>query len=473
MIRIAKTLGILIALTSAPAHGQWFATELDGGDATGVAAGDIVGRTAGFNALLWTDPMTPTPLHPPAATLSAAFGVHDGQQVGRALVGGANHAALWEGSPGSWVDLHPGGAITSIANAVFAGQQAGYAVLAGVQHAGVWSGTPESWVDMNPLGATRSFAEGVRDGRQVGSAMFGGIYHAGIWSGSALSWIDIHPANATESVAYDLDNGTPTGFIRLGNKHACIWLGVTSGYVDMNPPGATESVAYGISGGSQAGFAVVDDITTACVWQGSAATHRDLHPFVDSRFNESAASDIYKDFESGFTYVVGRAWNAGEAKAMLWTLPPHEIEPSSLTILRGSNAIGNLASIRGSDNIRLNVNPGVVLSNSQSPVILEISGNSPNPVIAHLKMSIEASANTSNAQGQIELFDYLQNQYETLSTFLSTTFDTTYEFIPPNPARYVSPSGEIKCRISYRLVGPILSFPWTSRLDWVHWRVVE
>jgi len=473
MMRLARTLSALIALTSATARAQWFATELDGGDATGIVGGEIVGRTATFNALLWTDPKSPTPLHPKGATLSAAFGVHGGQQVGRALISGVNHAALWAGSPESWVDLHPTGATTSIANAVYNGQQAGYAVFAGVQHAGVWSGTAESWVDLNPLGATRSFAEGVRDGRQVGSAMFGGIYHAGMWSGSPLSWIDIHPANATESVAYDLDNEIATGFVRLGNKHACIWLGVTSGYVDMNPPGATESVAYGISGGSQAGFAVIDSTTTACVWQGSAATRRDLHPFVDSRFNESVATDMYKDFDSGFTYVVGRAWNAGEAKAMLWTLPPHEIEPASVAVLRGSNVVGNIESIRHSDNMRLNVNPGVVLSNSQSPVILEVAGISPNPVISHLKMSIEASANTSNAQGKIELFDYSLNRYETLSTFQSTTFDTTYEFIPPNPGRFVSLSGEIKCRISYRLIGPILSFPWTSRLDWVHWRIVE
>lgn len=326
---------------------------------------------------------------------------------------------------------------------------------------------------MNPLGATRSFAEGVVDGRQVGSAMFGGVYHAGVWNGSALSWFDLHPANATESVAYDLDNGIPTGFIRLGNKHACIWLGLTTGYVDMNPAGATESVAYGTSGGSQAGFAVIDGITTACVWQGTAATHRDLHPFVDSRFDDSAASDILKDFDTGFTYVVGRAWDATEATAMLWTLPPHEIEPSGLTVLRGSNVVGNIESIRHSDDQRLRVNPGVVLSNSQSPVIIDVVGVSPNPVISHLKMSIEASASTPNAQAKVELFDFDLNRYETLSTFQSTTFDTTYEFIPPNPSRFTSPTGEIKCRISYRLTGPILAFPWTSRLDWVHWRVVE
>jgi len=468
-----RILGALVALATTPTFAQWFATELDGGDATAISDGEIVGRTAGFHALLWTDPKTPTPLHPQTATLSAAFGVHAGQQVGRALIGEAYHAALWSGSPQTWIDLNPPGASISIANAVHNGQQAGYATFAGVQRAGVWTGTAASWVDLNPLGATRSFAEGVQDGWQVGSAVFGGIYHAGVWNGTALSWIDIHPAIATESVAYDLDNGIPTGFIRLGNKHACIWLGLTSGYVDMNPPGATESVAYGTSGGSQAGFAVIDGITTAHVWQGSATTRRDLHPFVDSRFTESTASDIHKDFETGFTYVVGRAWNAGEAKAMLWTLPPHEIEPSSLTVLRGSNVIGSIESIRLSDDQRLHVNPGVVLSNSQSPVILEITGISPNPVISHLKMSIEASANTSNAQAKIELYDFALARYETLATFPSTTFDTTYEFIPPDPARFVSPTREIKTRISYRQTGPILSFPWTSRLDWVHWRVVE
>jgi len=467
------TICALATLCGTPTFAQWIATELDGGDATGVHDTAIVGRTVGFQALLWTDPPTAVPLHPQSATLSAAFGVDADQQVGRALIGQVNHAALWYGSSQSWVDLHPVGATTSIANAVHSGQQAGYATFDGVQHAGVWTGSAASWIDLNPLGATRSFAEGAWDGQQVGSAMFAGVYHASIWNGSALSWVDIHPNNASESVAYDLDNSQAAGFMRIGNKHACVWNGVSTGSIDLNPPGATESVAYGVSGGSQAGFAVVGGLTTACVWQGSAETHRDLQPFVDSRFTESAASDIYKNFDTGFTYVVGRAWNAGEAKAILWTLPPHEIEPSSLTVVRASSVFGNLESIRHSDDQRLSANPGIVLSNSQAPVILQVSGISPNPVISHLRMSIEASANTANAQAKIELYDFVLDRFETLSTFLSTTFDTVYEFVPTNPARFVSPTGEIRVRLSYRLIGPILSFPWTTRLDWVHWRVVE
>lgn len=460
-------------LLAAGVHAQWFATELDGGDATALDGSQIAGRTSTFNALVWSSPAVPTPLQPKPATQSVAFDVHGGSQVGRALIGGANHASLWFGSPGSWVDLHPAGASVSIANAVYDGQQVGYAVFGGVQHAGLWTGTASSWTDLNPLGATRSFAEGVVEGSQVGSAMFGGIYHAGTWAGTPLSWNDIHPAGATESVAYDLDVGNPVGFARLGNKHAVTWQGSSGAYTDLNPAGATESVAYGASGGSQAGFAVIDGITSACVWQGSAGTHFSLQPFVDPRFTESAASDIHKDFDSGFTYVVGRAWNAGEAKAMLWTLPPHEIEPSALTVLRGSAVVGDLESIRLSDESRLRVNPGVVLSNSQSPVILDIVGISPNPVISHLRMFVEISASTPNAQATIALFDYQAGHFETLTSFPSPVTDTTYEFNPSSPRRFVSPTGEIKCRISWRLTGPILNYPWATRTDWVHWRVVE
>jgi hypothetical protein len=60
-------------------------------------------------------------------------------------------------------------------------------------YAALWSGSPESWVNLNPLGSLHSIAWGVSGTRQVGVAWFDRYHaHAGMWSGTADSWMDLH-----------------------------------------------------------------------------------------------------------------------------------------------------------------------------------------------------------------------------------------------------------------------------------------
>src|SRR5262245_57780123 len=64
-------------------------------------------------------------LHPAGASHSQANGVHAGQQVGTASVGGVARAVLWNGSAASCTDLHPAGAANSYGFGVHQGQQVG------------------------------------------------------------------------------------------------------------------------------------------------------------------------------------------------------------------------------------------------------------------------------------------------------------------------------------------------------------
>ena len=107
----------------------------------------------------------------------------------RATVGGAVHASLWSGTPGSWVDLNPAGATSSIAYAVHAGRQAGQAAIGGETHAGEWSGTASSWIDRHPTGATLSVVRGMDAAGMAGYADFSGVRRAGAWVGS--TWDDL------------------------------------------------------------------------------------------------------------------------------------------------------------------------------------------------------------------------------------------------------------------------------------------
>lgn len=125
--------------------------------------------------------------------------------------GGPQRAAIWSGSPASWIDLHPAsGATASWVSATDGQQQAGLATFFGTtENAGVWSGSSATWINLNPTGASRSWANGVGAGQQVGVAVFNGIEHAGLWHGSPASWVDLHP-----SVRLHHPHSRPTGLTR-------------------------------------------------------------------------------------------------------------------------------------------------------------------------------------------------------------------------------------------------------------------
>jgi hypothetical protein len=121
--------------------------------------------------------------------------VFGGQQVGSVTFGTEWHAALWSGTPASFVDLHPSGATYSEGRAVCRGKQAGYAIFNGVEHAALWtSGTAASFVDLNaflPPGLDGSRADGIwDDGVTTYVVGYGynslvGVHEALVWVGSA------------------------------------------------------------------------------------------------------------------------------------------------------------------------------------------------------------------------------------------------------------------------------------------------
>jgi hypothetical protein len=57
--------------------------------------------------------------------------------------------------------------------------------------AALWSGTPGSYVSLHPLGATSSDAWDIDGGYQVGFSNFGGLTTASLWTGTAGSFFDL------------------------------------------------------------------------------------------------------------------------------------------------------------------------------------------------------------------------------------------------------------------------------------------
>ena len=352
--------------------------------------------------------------------------VHDGQQVGDRGGGGA---ALWKGTPESYVSLEPLGYIWSEARAVYAGEQVGWAVAEKTERseAGLWHGTAtaESWLSLHPAGAGNSHANAVHAGQQVG----------------------------------DVDS------------HASLWRGTPESWVDLNPTWSTRSVADGIwderQVGSARGFFEPND--RAILWMSSAASAIDLHSFLPSYFTSSAAKGISD--VGNLTYVVGFGYNrlTQRTEALLWLA--ESIAPTSYNMFRGSVISGNLASLQNSDNDRLVLRPGAVFSNAEPPIQVILNAIAPSSSPGGFSFSLESNASIPNAEQKISLWNFKDEVYEVLDTRLATTSDDTVTVnVTTNTARFIQPlTMAIRARVSYGSRGPTFVYPWLARIDKAWW----
>jgi hypothetical protein len=151
---------------------------------------------------------------------------------------------MWSGTAESWRDLHPAEATLSRAYDVYEGQQVGVAKINDVVRASLWNGTAESWTDLHPVGASNSSLRAVHDGLQVGYAELDGVRCAAIWSGSADSFEDLSsalPASWGETLAWDVWSHDSkiyvlgSGFnIDTGRTEALLWTRPATCRLDVN-----------------------------------------------------------------------------------------------------------------------------------------------------------------------------------------------------------------------------------------------
>jgi hypothetical protein len=202
----------------------------------------------------------------------------------------------------------------------------------------LWQGTAESVVDLHPAGYDLSSAKSVAGGSQVGwGRTTGGDVHALLWQGTAESFVDLHPAGFDFSEATGISGGSQVGFgggsATGDDTHALLWQGTAASVVDLHPAWSSRSEATGVSGSIQVG-AVFDGFNTigcgplictghthshAYLWQGTADSAIDLHPFL-----EGLGPEFYESFATGIDAngnIVGYAKTAsGESYAVLWRL---------------------------------------------------------------------------------------------------------------------------------------------------------
>ena len=147
------------------------------------------------------------------------------------------------------------------------------------------------------------------------------------------------------------------------------------------------------------------------------------------------------------------------------------VRPTAFLLVRGSVVSGGLSDLIFQDDLRLVLRPGVVISSVEAPIHLETRTNTSmnNPSTIHFR--IEASANVANIGYTIEFFNYVSNSYEQVLAGASNQQDESVDAnVTSNATRFISPAnGEMKARTKWKSTGPVLSYPWNARVDFIGW----
>ncbi len=323
--------------------------------------------------------------------------------------------------------------------------------------------------NLNPAGATESAAYGVGGSQQAGYAVVGGQRRASLWNGTAASWVDLNPAGSTQSYAYGVSGGQKVG---VADYRASLWSGTATSRVDLSPAGASGSAAYGVSGGQQVGYAEVGGIVRASLWSGTAASWVDLQTFLPPEFTSSSARGIWQD--AGMIYVVGQGFNSatGRYEALMWVsqINAQTITASSTSLAPGIVISGTPADMFTSNDVYYVLRPGIVLSSSQSPIVLALSGTAPASTASALSMVVESHASQANIRETIDVYNFVTSSYETICQSVLTTSDVSNNLSITNRSAHIGANNELRTRLSYKSIGPILSYPWRVSIDEATWR---
>jgi glucose/arabinose dehydrogenase len=164
----------------------------------------------------------------------------------------------------------------------------------------------------------------------------------------------------------------------------------------------------------------------------------------------------------GYIYVVGLS--GGVIRRIRPTL--EHLGPNDFQVMPGIISGGNLASLQESDDVRLNMRPGIVFSTSQAPISLFVETTSPFTTIpASFELMIESQATSGTIQQTIAL-ELDNGGFEIVDTRnLTTTDGVATVTINSNVADYIRPDGTIRARVNFRATGPVFAYPWEGRVD--------
>lgn len=146
------------------------------------------------------------------------------------------------------------------------------------------------------------------------------------------------------------------------------------------------------------------------------------------------------------------------------------VAPTSFTAFRGNFVSGTVADVAASDNSYLRYQPGPVATGTESPIDLTFTGTTTLLAPSSMTVRLETRASSPNIEQRVRLFNFVTNAFEDVNTSNLATTDNVLDIvISSNAARFVSATGEVRARVTYKQVGPVVSLPWTVSIDQLNW----
>ena len=147
------------------------------------------------------------------------------------------------------------------------------------------------------------------------------------------------------------------------------------------------------------------------------------------------------------------------------------VHPAAVEINPGRIVTGGLQEILSSDNLHLVARPGPVFTTSSHPITARVTGVVPQMTGQNLlSFRFEGHASSSSIVMRIRLYNHSTAEWVTFAQDFLPTADIEVEVIASDPENYVSPgTRETRAEVSYRAVGPVLTYPWEARIDHIQW----
>ena len=113
--------------------------------------------------------------------------------------------------------------------------------------------------------------------------------------------------------------------------------------------------------------------------------------------------------------------------------------------------------------------PGPTLNAQEAPVQVILTGSSVVTSPSQLKFHLQAYASERGLTQTIDLWNYTTSAWVNVSTTTASTTDSVVEAGVSNAAPFINASGQMRARVSWKALGPLLSYPWTGNIDQAVW----
>ncbi len=151
------------------------------------------------------------------------------------------------------------------------------------------------------------------------------------------------------------------------------------------------------------------------------------------------------------------------------------VGPTAFTMFRGIVSAGGLSDLQQSDDSYLFMRPGVVLSSNEFPIQLVVETVSPFNTLHYLRFTVESASLSPNIAQRIDLYNFTTGSYVQKDMRALGFNDTTISVEQGTNAGQFVESGthRLISKISFKATGPILSYPWYTRVDFTSWYLSE